>query len=152
MGSFSTNSGTIATGYLTFVARALTAVNILYVLADDLHRANVDPNFPVAIEEAFALWRHRELMMCSYIDGLPLDATTVECVDDDGFLDLPDASDLFEGLLDSGALIAAVNEDERRFLRVVDFGFAKGGSFENVIQGTRVQWVLERELSDRQTV
>ncbi len=131
--------------YLTFVARALTALNVLYVMADDLHRANVDSSFPVDVEEAFALWRHRELLMTTYIDSLPLDATTVECLPDDGFLDLPDASELFEGLLDDRALIHEIDPDQRRFVRVVDFGFAEGGSFDDVIQGTRVQWVLERD-------
>jgi len=54
--------------YLTFAVRALTALNILYVMADDLHRANVDPDFPIDVEEAFALWRHREYLMTAYIE------------------------------------------------------------------------------------
>lgn len=128
--------------YLTFAVRALTALNVLYGMADDLHRENVDATFEIDVEEAFALWRHRELLMTAYIDSLPLDSTTVEAAPADDLLDLPDAGELFAGLLDPGKIVGAVSEDTRRFLHVVDLGFAEGGSFDDVIQRTRVQWVL----------
>jgi hypothetical protein len=130
--------------YLTFTVRALTDLNVLYAMADDLHRANVDPNFPSDIDESFALWRHRELLMTAYVESLPLDATTVTCAEVDTLLALPDASSLFEGLVDNDRLVAAIDEDDRRFVRLVDFGLTHGGTFEEIIDGARVQWVLER--------
>ncbi|MGZ8284074.1 MAG: hypothetical protein ACXW27_00180 [Allosphingosinicella sp.] len=130
--------------YLTFTARALTALNVLYAMADDLHRENVDSAFPSDIDESFALWRHREYLMTAYIESFPFDSTTVECAATDELLPIPDASILFEGLTDSDSLVGPIDEDDRRFVRLVNFGFAEGGSFEDIVQGTRVQWVLER--------
>lgn len=128
--------------YLHFVTRAVTLLNILYVMADDLHRVNVQPDFPVDIDEAFSLWAHREKLMSAFVTSFPINQTTVEAASSDSLLSMSDASVLFEKLVDPERLVEPVDPHGRRFVQVVNLGFENGSSFGDVIEGTRVQWVL----------
>jgi hypothetical protein len=128
--------------YLGFAARALTAMNIFYAMADDLHRINVDPQFPADVAATFALWGHRESLMAAFIATYPFDDTTVVCAADDALLDIPDYDSFFNGMYDSEALVFEINEDDRRFLQLIDLALVPGGNFDSVIDGTRVQWML----------
>lgn len=131
--------------YLGFATRALTAMNIFYAMSDDLHRINVDPQFPSDVAQTFALWGHREALMAGFIASFPLDETTAPAVSADGFLDLRDYDAFFNGMYDSEALVFELDEDDRRFLQLVDLALASGGDFDKIIDGTRVQWMLNED-------
>lgn len=131
--------------YLIFLARSVTAMNVLYAFAEDLHRANIDREFCVAdIDFEMTAWAHRERVMIEYLESFPFHHETVIPRPQDDLASLPNIPDLFAPMLDTKSLVSPPSEDARLLAEIVSAGF-EAGSFERVIEGVRAHRVLEAE-------
>ncbi|KCZ53202.1 hypothetical protein HY29_17460 [Hyphomonas beringensis] len=132
--------------YLTFVARAVTAINVLYLFTDDIHHLNVDSTAPRPdMDRHMGLWAHREKIMCGYLESFSFGPDTVIAKASDSRLALPALTPLFHRITDGAQLTEPTSVDARRFAHVLDLGFQTGDGFEAVIGAVREPWVLSRD-------
>lgn len=137
-------SGASLRNYLTFLAIGVVRMHVLYDLAADTHRVNVDENFDVGnIDDRFVEWRIREMVMVSYIDGFVFGPNTVVPLEVDDLIHL----DIFEsGLVGVTEKDFCEKSDDnfRRLASLIASGFAPDAGFNDVINGTRPVRVLNR--------
>jgi hypothetical protein len=139
--------------YFALLIHAVTALNVLYATAHDLHRLNVDPSHcGLNIEREFELWADRQSIMARYVDDFVFDDRTVPCahVDEIGPIPVPEG---FNVLTDTEAVLTFLSEDTRRVSELISFGFRpEGNGFEDIISGSRVGSVLKDKKRRRRAV
>jgi hypothetical protein len=140
--------------YCTLLIDGVTALNVLYAAANELHRLNADSTHQlIDIDFEFALWHHRQAIMSRYVDGFIFDKRTIKCADNDaiGVVTLP--AEALDVLLDPQGLVVPLSEDTRRISELLSFGFADTPhAFDAVINGSRVTSLLKDERGGQRAV
>lgn len=137
-------SGTSLKNYLTFLTIGVVRLHVLYDLAADAHRVNVDEYFDVgSIDDRFIEWRIREMVMVSYIDGFVFGPDTVVPLETDDLIHLDICESGLVGITEKD--FSEKSDDTfRRLASLIASGFAPGAGFADVINGTRPVRVLNR--------
>lgn len=130
--------------YLSFAARAVVAMNIVYAFADDLHRVNVDPDHGMMnIDDMLRQWQNREAIVADHIATVDFKSLGIATKSERRLLSLPAADEIFASSTRGGDISDVQDEDIRRMALVINDGFENGGDFEAVIKGMRQDWLLE---------
>ena len=139
--------------FCTLLVQAVTALNVMYAAAHDLHRLNVDPaHQAIDIDAELSLWSDRQAIMLRYLDDFIFDKRTVVCASADKVdpIAIPDAMGI---LVNTEALLAPLSEDTRRVSELISFGFNENpNAFDEVIAGSRVASVLKERKRGRRAV
>ncbi len=137
-------SGIHLKNYIKFLVICLIRMHVLYDLAADLHRTNVDPDYRIGdIDGRFIELQAREFVMVNYIEELEFGKETVIPLASDGFLTLDIEH---SGVLDVACVnySDAWNEPSRRIAELVSTGFEPDAGFRTIVEGTRSTRVLDR--------
>jgi len=128
--------------YLAFLIGAVVRMEVLYRMAADAHRANVDPAFdPGDVDLDYAMWHARLDVMSSYLDGVAFDAETVTPLAKDAFLPLD--GEVLHAL--TGTEYAApISPATRQVAEAISLGFEGQPGFGAVIEASRVTRQLDR--------
>lgn len=138
-------SGTTLRQYLGFLAIVVTQLHVLYDLAAEAHRINVDPATDTGdIAERFSEWSHRQEIMFRYIEEMEFSEDTITPLDADDLLPLPLVRADIDVVTNEDMLVSKFSENSRRLAELVSAGFAEGSGFQQIVEGTRTTWVLDR--------
>jgi hypothetical protein len=133
--------------YLRLVVELVTRMEVLYELAREVHRDNVDAGFDGGdMVSTMHMWQCRHLAMVRYIEDFPFGPRTVEPKASDQLLPLKWDQTAIDALT-SGTLTAPFDTAARRVAETVARGFEPGAGFDAVINGTRQMRVLDRPIS-----
>lgn len=139
--------------FCTLLVQAVTALNVMYAAAHDLHRLNADPEHQaIDLDAEFSLWADRQAIMLRYLEDFIFDERTVVCaaVDTIGPVTVPDAID---ALIRTDSILAYLSEDTRRVSELISSGFKeRPDAFDVVISGSRVASVLKDRKKSRRAV
>lgn len=136
--------------YLIYVARSVTAFNVLYLWAADLHRINVADEVAPSSELSIELlhWAHREALMCRYLNGFEFGEERVICAVADQKLELKIGNDQFAPFWSAATLHEPPDDSSRRLAEVIANGFDDGADFSSVISSVRSPWLLNTDADE----
>lgn len=129
--------------FIRFPIHAVTRMEVLYCVAADAHRQNVDSTYDCGdIDARFEEWSGRLAVMDQHATGVRFGADTVLPLDHDEHLSL--ANDEVLQALTTTDFAQPLSEDLRRLAEAISFGFESGAGFKAVLDATRMTRVLER--------
>ena len=137
------HNASVVKSLLDITVRATVVLDVLYAIAHDLHRVNVDPQHQVDIDSPLTLWPHREALLLQALDDFSFGPHTFEACSDDLAEPFVFPEHMWPALTDIDAFLAPVTDDIRRVSQVIAQGFEfHPEGFRAVVEGSRTEWLL----------
>ncbi|WP_316859767.1 hypothetical protein [uncultured Cohaesibacter sp.] len=130
--------------YLKFMFETATRLQVLFVLADDIHALNQNPDHPrTELDAKLSVWQLREWAVMEFLRRYEFGEGSIIPVEKDDLLSL---NIELSGIADisTSDLAEPENESSRMLAELIAQGFEENAGFDCVIEGTRGIRILHR--------
>lgn len=126
--------------YLKFIISMFSAVNALYLFAEDIHKINVDSSYKSFLDKnkSLLVLAHRESLMFKYVTSFVFDKEFVKCAESDDLLAIESDEMISSIITDTDFYTSEHSESGRRVSELISRAFESNEGFDYFMNNKKI--------------